>query len=128
MYCAKCGNKTIENAKFCAKCGNAVAQQVTPQQSSIALPLQPPVSISPQQLKYTDEQPSIEDTPSSKGLAGKIFGLLISIGLIIGGLSGNFVLRGTNSSGALVVVGCLFLIGDIVSLATHNKKPKPTTN
>jgi uncharacterized membrane protein YfcA len=52
----------------------------------------------------------------------KIFGLFVSIGLIIGGLSGQFVLRGTESSTALVVVGCLFLIWDIYSLATHNKK------
>lgn len=54
-------------------------------------------------------------------LGGKILGLLVSIGLIIGGLSGEMVLRGTDSSGALVAVGFLFLIYDIYLLATHNK-------
>ena len=54
-------------------------------------------------------------------IGGKILGLLISIGLIIGGLSGNLVLRGTNSSTALVVVGFCFLVWDIITLATHNK-------
>ena len=54
-------------------------------------------------------------------LAGKIVGLIISIFLIIGGLSGGLVLRGTDSSGALVVVGIGLLIYDIVLIATHNK-------
>ena len=54
---------------------------------------------------------------------GMIFSLLISVGLIIAGLSGNFVLRGTNSSTALVVAGIIFLIIDIVRIAIKlNKK------
>ena len=60
-------------------------------------------------------------------LGWKIFGLFISIGLIAGGLSGEFVLRGTNSNEALVVFGCLFLIWDIISIATHKKK-QPIVN
>ena len=62
--------------------------------------------------------------PRSGGgsMGGKIFGLVISIGLIIGGLSGQMVLRGTDSSAALVVAGIIFLILDIISLATHGKK------
>lgn len=49
-------------------------------------------------------------------MVGRIIGIIISIGLIWGGLSGELVLRGTNSSIALVVVGCIFLIYDIVKL------------
>jgi len=59
-----------------------------------------------------------------RSLGGKILGLFISVGLIIGGLSGEMVLRGTNSSDALVVAGFLFLAWDIYSLATHNKKKR----
>jgi len=58
----------------------------------------------------------------NNSLGWKIVGLLVSIGLIIGGLSGELVLRGTNSSPALVVVGVLFLIWDIISIATHKKQ------
>lgn len=70
--------------------------------------------------------PSSPATPSEgggsgKSLAWKIFGLLVSVGLIVGGLSGEMVLRGTESSEALVIVGIVLLIIDIFSLATHNK-------
>ncbi|MDR1197723.1 MAG: hypothetical protein LBK94_01750 [Prevotellaceae bacterium] len=51
----------------------------------------------------------------------KIIQLLISIGLIIGGLSGEFVLRGTDSSGLLVVFGCIWLIYDIYSIYAYKK-------
>ena len=51
----------------------------------------------------------------------KIFGLLVSIFLIAGGASGQLVLRGTNSSKALIVAGFIFLILDIYSIATHKK-------
>jgi len=52
----------------------------------------------------------------------KIIQLLFSIGLIIGGLSGNFVLRGTNSSAALVAFGVLWLVFDIIQIVTYNKE------
>ena len=58
-------------------------------------------------------------------MGGKIVGMLISIGLIIGGLSETMVLRGTNSSSALVLVGFGFLVWDIISIATH-KNPNAT--
>ena len=54
-------------------------------------------------------------------MAGKIFGLLISIGLIIAGLTGDFVLVGTNSSTALVIAGVIFLIIDIVGIVRASK-------
>jgi|GEM_PF-263437 len=60
----------------------------------------------------------------NSSMGWKIFGLFVSIALIVGGLSGELVLRGTDSSEALVVVGVLFLIWDIVSIATHKKKPE----
>jgi len=57
----------------------------------------------------------------TNSLGWKIFGLIFSLFLIWGGLSGEMALRGTHSSTALVVVGCLFLIWDIYALATHKK-------
>ena len=54
-------------------------------------------------------------------MISRIIGLLISIGLIIGGLSGEFVLRGTNSSTLLVIAGFVFLIIDIVSIVAYQK-------
>ncbi|MBR1808800.1 MAG: hypothetical protein IJ776_05395 [Paludibacteraceae bacterium] len=54
-------------------------------------------------------------------MAGRIFGLLISIALIIMGLSGQFVLKGTDSSIALVVAGVVFLIFDIIGIVRANK-------
>ena len=56
----------------------------------------------------------------------KIVGLFISMALIVGGLSGELVLRGTNSSTGLVVVGCLFLVYDLYRIATHNRVPDDT--
>lgn len=55
-------------------------------------------------------------TEPKSSYSGDAFGILISIGLIIGGLSGRMVLRGTQSSTALVVVGFLFLAWDIISI------------
>ncbi len=49
-------------------------------------------------------------------MIGRIIGIIISIGLIIAGLSGDFVLRGTNSSIALVIFGVVFLIWDVIKL------------
>ena len=47
---------------------------------------------------------------------GDVFQILFSLFLIFGGLSGRMVLRFTDSSPALVVAGCLFLVWDIVSI------------
>ena len=52
----------------------------------------------------------------------KIFGLFVSVALIIGGLSGEMVLRGTKSSTALVVFGFVFFIADVYSIITHKKQ------
>lgn len=54
-------------------------------------------------------------------MVGRIIGLIISLALIIAGLSGNFVLKGTNSSTALVVIGLLFLTIDIVGIIRSSK-------
>lgn len=54
--------------------------------------------------------------PVNRSYSGDIFGILVSVGLIFGGASGRMVLRGTDSSPALVVAGILFLIWDIVSI------------
>lgn len=49
-------------------------------------------------------------------MIGRIIGLLISIGLIIAGASGSFVLKGTDSSTALIIAGVVFLIIDIIGI------------
>ena len=54
-------------------------------------------------------------------MIGRIIGLMISIALIIMGLSGEYVLKGTESSTALVVVGVLFLIVDIIGIVRAKK-------
>ena len=57
-----------------------------------------------------------------KSMGWKVFGLFVSIFFIIGGASGSMVLRGTDSSQALVVVGVIYLIISIISIANHNKQ------
>lgn len=57
-------------------------------------------------------------------LGWKIFWLIGSIAVIIGGLSGEFVLRGTNNSEALVVVGFISLAANIISIATHGRSKR----
>lgn len=52
----------------------------------------------------------------------EILSLLGSIAMIIAGASGEYVLRGTESSMGLVIVGVLWLIYDIYRLATHRSR------
>ena len=54
-------------------------------------------------------------------MVARIIGLIISIGLIIAGLSGEFVLKGTNSSAALVIVGAIFLVFDIIGMVKYKR-------
>ncbi len=61
-------------------------------------------------------------------MIGRIIGLLISIALIIMGLSGEYVLKGTESSTALVVVGVLFLIVDIIGIVRAKKNDDNQNN
>jgi len=56
---------------------------------------------------------------NNNSIGWKIFNLIVSIFFIIGGISGTMVLRGTNSSGALIVVGIIYLIWSLYSLITH---------
>ena len=58
---------------------------------------------------------------SGGSIVGRIIGIVISLVMIIGGLSGELVLRGTDSSTALVVVGALLLVFEIVLLTLRNK-------
>ena len=48
--------------------------------------------------------------------------ILIGLFFIIGGLSGDYVLRGTNSSEALAFVGFVILIWGIIQIAEKDKK------
>ncbi len=51
----------------------------------------------------------------------RIIGIIVSLALIIAGLSRNYVLKGTTSSTALVIVGVIFLIADIIGIVRYNK-------
>ncbi|MDR1800266.1 MAG: hypothetical protein LBQ95_00225 [Lachnospiraceae bacterium] len=57
-------------------------------------------------------------------MVGYILQIVISVGLIIGGLSGKLVFRGTNSSAALVVFGVVWLIIDIIRLIVYVNRTK----
>lgn len=57
-------------------------------------------------------------------MSGHILGIIISFALILGGLSGQFVLIGTNSSSALVIFGIGMLIYDIYQIISYKKIKK----
>lgn len=48
------------------------------------------------------------------------FGIIVSLVMIVGGLSGTLALRGTGSSTALVIVGVVLLIINIIGIAKDN--------
>lgn len=53
-----------------------------------------------------------------------IVSIIIGIGMIVGGLSGGLVLRGTNSSGGLAVVGGIVMVIGIVRIVRANNGPQ----
>lgn len=57
-----------------------------------------------------------------QGYGSDVFAVLLSVCLILGGMSGQFVLRGTQSSTALVVAGFIFLGIDIFGIVNKSKK------
>jgi len=73
-----------------------------------------------QQLQQ--EQQQLAKSAPQQSMGWKILGLFVSVALIIGGLSGEMVLRGTKSSTALVVFGFVFFIADVYSIITHKKQ------
>ncbi len=52
----------------------------------------------------------------------RVLGIIISIVIIGLGLSGQFVLKGTNSSTALVIAGVVFLIIEIIAAVIESKR------
>lgn len=54
-------------------------------------------------------------------MIGRIIGIIISLVMIIGGLSGELALRGTNSSTALVVLGFVFLAIEVFRIVRDKK-------
>jgi hypothetical protein len=108
MYCIHCGNEVPEGSAFCTACG----EQLQPAELSVE---QPAAETGPVETGTGQKQ-------QGGGLAWKILSLLISVGLIIGGLSKQLVFRGTDSSELLVVFGFLWLAYDIYRLVMHFKK------
>lgn len=73
--------------------------------------------------EVTDYSPtsSVSNSGQEDISVGLIISIIISVIMIIGGLTGTLALRGTGSSGALVVVGVILLIIDIVKIVSRNK-------
>lgn len=59
---------------------------------------------------------------------GEIISLLLSVLLILGGASGQFVLRGTNSSVGLMLVGLGYLAWDIYSIIKKRTEAQKSTD
>jgi hypothetical protein len=66
-----------------------------------------------------DDEPVMEEASKSSLLFWIIVQFLGSLLLIAGGLSGEFVLRGTESSEWLIVFGCFWLVADFYSLYAY---------
>jgi hypothetical protein len=77
-------------------------------------------------VEYNELKEAVATVSKAKGIGSLIFGLLISICLIIGGATGTLVLRFTNSSALLVVAGVVFLIFDIIALIRRLTKKNAT--
>lgn len=67
-------------------------------------------------------QTSEVNSDGGGSIVGRVISIVISLVMIIGGLSGELVLRGTDSSTALVVAGALLLVFEIVMIAVSNIK------
>ena len=55
-------------------------------------------------------------------MGNKFMGFAISIALIVAGLSGVYVLRGTNSGALLTVFGVILLLWEIIDIVSSRKK------
>jgi len=51
-----------------------------------------------------------------------MWNIIIGVAFVIGGLSGNMVLRGTNSSGGLIVVGIGLVIWGVFQMSRNKAK------
>lgn len=73
----------------------------------------------------SDDSSVIQTGQTDDGNGGnvvwRVIGIIISLIMIIGGLSGTLVLKGTNSSTALAAVGGVLLLIEIVLLVVSNK-------
>ena len=73
--------------------------------------------------EVTDYSPtsSVSNSGQEDISVGLIISIIISVIMIVGGLTGQLVLRGTGSSAALVVIGVILLIIDVVKIVSRNK-------
>jgi hypothetical protein len=136
MFCTSCGKEIAEGSVFCKFCGARLHSEAEPVREE---PITPPESVNPPESVEIAE-PVLPETQSADaaapkvagarprgGLGGKILSLIVSLGMVIGGLSGKLVFRGTNSSGLLVVAGCLWLLYDIFTIVVHLKRSGEAT-
>lgn len=129
MICNYCGTKIPDNVKFCPECGAATFNTSGNQYHQPSPPpaYKPPVQKQPvpqQTYKTNTQQKAPASTGNSvnsadnvkqkkSGLLRLILSLIMTVVILIGAFSGNFVLIGTESSGALIVAGLGFLAWDI---------------
>ncbi|MDR0838383.1 MAG: zinc ribbon domain-containing protein [Oscillospiraceae bacterium] len=136
MFCINCGKEIAEGSVFCKFCGTRLHGEAEPVREEPVReePITPPESVNPPESveiagPVTPETQSADATAPKVvgarprgGLGGKILSLVVSLGMVIGGLSGKLVFRGTNSSGLLVVAGCLWLLYDIFTIVVYLKR------
>lgn len=90
------------------------------EQGATATPAATPVVTPPQPIKVKSKAGYV-GVPKT-GFGGEVLAILISIFLIIGALSGRLVLRGTNSSTALLVVAFGLLAWDVYNVIKKTSK------
>jgi hypothetical protein len=80
-------------------------------------------------MAATGRHPACQNRPGSSPLRGQsriierntMWNIIIGLVMIIGGATGKLALRGTHSSGALVVIGVLLLGWGVFSM-TRNRQ------
>jgi hypothetical protein len=134
MRCVHCGAEIPDNSSVCKVCGQPLAKTGASQAARLGAAVQAPAGAPPEPAPRGEAfqaagpdgaapapaQPAAAPgKPQGDGLFWKITALLVSVGLIVGGYSGELVLRGTNSSTALIVVGFVLLAWNLLSLGAH---------
>jgi hypothetical protein len=109
MNCERCGSAIPDSSNVCVVCGQPRPRGAAFQeyQSGAA----------PQGEAAAPGE--AEGGGENYWLLWRALALLVSVGLIIGGHTGSWVLKGTNSSAALIAVGFVVLALDVFFILAH---------
>lgn len=101
MYCSKCGNLVLENAKFCQSCGNPLSEADAKQPASISPPL------SQQKTTSVKSQPLfLRGNPVAGLLIALLLGLYAAV--IIHAFAGGDFDTTRNGSSLMLMSGFVF--------------------